>query len=56
MVAWDNINDLIVKVDKYLKDDNERGRIALNGCFKARTKHTWHHFAKDLKLITDKLK
>ena len=56
VIAWDNINDLIFKVNKYLNDDNERGKVALNGCFKARTKHTWHHFAKDLKTLIDKYK
>jgi spore maturation protein CgeB len=56
VVAWDNINDLIFKVNKYLNDDNKRGKVGLNGCFKARTKHTWHHFAKDLKTLIDKYK
>jgi len=56
LVAWNDIDDLVKNIRKYLIKDNERGRIALNGCFKARTQFTWHHFAENLKLITDKIK
>lgn len=56
LVVWNDVSELITKIDRYLSKDNERGRIALNGCFKARTKFTWHHFAENLKLITDKIK
>lgn len=56
LVVWNDIEDLVLKIKKYLSKDNERGRIALNGCFKARTQFTWHHFAENLKLITDKIK
>lgn len=56
LVVWNDVNDLINKIDKYLTKDNERGRIALNGCLKARTEFTWHHFAKNLKKITEKNK
>lgn len=54
LVVWHNINDLVNKINKYLVMDKERETIALNGCFKVRTSHTWHHFAKNLNEISNK--
>jgi spore maturation protein CgeB len=54
LVIWKNLDDLVKKIKKYLAMDKERETIALNGCFKARTNHTWHHFAQNLNNITKK--
>jgi len=57
LVVWHSIDDLVQKINKYLSTDMdmERCKIAMSGCFKARTEFTWHHFAQNLKLITDKI-
>lgn len=54
--VWNNLDELVLKIKYYLEHNEERERIALQGCLNARTNFTWHHFAKNLKLITDKLK
>lgn len=56
VVVWNSIDDLKSKIYKYLINDKERENIALKGCLKARTNFTWHHFAKNLKLIIDNIK
>lgn len=56
LVVWENIDDLVSKIKKYLLCESDRGIIALNGCLKARTKFTWHHFAENLKELSDKIK
>lgn len=55
LVVWENIEDLVSKIKKYLLCESDRGMIALNGCLKARTKFTWHHFAENLKELSDKI-
>lgn len=55
LVVWDDLNDLVNKIHYYLANDRERARIALNGCFNARTKFTWHHFAQNLQEIANKV-
>lgn len=54
VVVWHDINDLVDKIKYYLNNDKDRERIALNGCFNARTKFTWHHFAENLNKIAEK--
>lgn len=56
VVVWDNIFDLSDKIKYYLANDAERNRIALNGCFNARTNFTWNHFANNLNDLTEKIK
>ena len=56
LVVWENIDDLVIKIKKYLAKDEEREKIALNGYNKAITKFTWHHFANNLNDIYNKLK
>ena len=52
--VWENLDDLVNKCRWYLNNDSERQRIAMNGCYKARTQFTWNHFAENLKTIADK--
>lgn len=54
LAVWNDINELVSKIRFYLNNDAERERIALNGCFNARTKWTWHHFAQNLKAVAEK--
>ena len=40
-VYYTNYNDLVEKVDYYLKHEGERVKIAKNGCYKVRSEHTF---------------
>ena len=51
LVVWEDIDDLIAKINYYLQNDDERLRIAANGCAKVRSNFTWHNFAENLKQI-----
>ena len=56
LVVWENLDDLINKCRYYLHYSQERERIALNGCFKARTEYTWNNFALNLNKIINNYK
>jgi spore maturation protein CgeB len=53
LVVWEDLDDLVRKCEYYLANPVERERIALNGCFKARTEYTWNHFASNLSQIAE---
>lgn len=53
--TFTSIDELVVKIKYYLEDEKLRKKIAIEGCRRARQNFTWHHFAKNLKTITDKL-
>ena len=52
---FNSINELVEKIDYYLKNEELRKKIAASGCEKARANFTWHNFAENLKTITDKI-
>jgi spore maturation protein CgeB len=54
LVVWEDIDDLIAKINYYLQNDTERSRIATKGCAKVRSNFTWHNFAQNLKQIIKK--
>jgi spore maturation protein CgeB len=55
LVLWNSISELIEKINYYLDKDEEREKIALNGCYVAHTQYTWNKFAENLKLILEKI-
>ena len=55
LVIWDNLDDLIKKIDYYLLHDEERKQIAINGYNHVHKKCTWEHRFRFVKnLITQK--
>jgi len=54
LVVWEDIDDLIAKINYYLQNDDERTRIAANGCAKVRANFTWFNFTENLKQIIKK--
>lgn len=53
LVLYDNENDLLEKIDYYLKSETEREEIAYNGHKEALAKHTYEHRAEEmLKRVT----
>jgi spore maturation protein CgeB len=49
LVVWNDLDDLVSKINYYLHNHEERSTIALRGCAKAHSKFTWHNFASNLK-------
>jgi spore maturation protein CgeB len=54
VVVWESIDDLVSKINYYLKNEREREIIAMRGCALARNKYTWNNFAENLKQIIEK--
>lgn len=54
--VFTSIDELINKIKFYLENEELRKNIAREGCRRARQNFTWHHFAENLKVITDKIK
>jgi spore maturation protein CgeB len=54
VVVWESIDDLVSKINYYLKNEREREIIAMRGCALARSKYTWNNFAENLKQIIEK--
>ena len=52
--VFTSIDDLVSKIKYYLKNEELRKKIAIEGCRRARQNFTWHHFAENLKILTDK--
>lgn len=55
LVVWQSLEDLEDKINYYLANEEQRKIIAKSGHEKAINNHTWKSFAKNLKIITDKL-
>jgi len=55
LVVWNDLDDLVNKIKRYLVRDSEREKIAMSGCFNVRTNFTWHHFAQNLEKIYNKI-
>lgn len=54
-VYYTDYDDLVKKVEYYLKYDDERCRIAHNGCVKVRSEHTFRkRFEQILEVLTNK--
>lgn len=53
--VFNSIDELVTKIKYYLEHEELRKRIAIEGCRRARQNFTWHHFAENLKTITDEL-
>jgi spore maturation protein CgeB len=51
LVYYDSTKDLFDKIDHYLPLDEERARIARNGCDLVRSKHTWTERMREFWLI-----
>ena len=51
LVVWENIEHLVANIKYYLQNTREREKIAIKGCYKARTEYTWYHFAENLEKI-----
>jgi spore maturation protein CgeB len=54
LVVWENLDDLVLKIRKYLNNNNEREKIAIKGCALGRSKYTWFNFANELYNILKK--
>lgn len=53
LVVWQDLDDLIEKCHYYLQFEEERKKISIKGCFKARTQYTWNHFAENLNQLAN---
>lgn len=45
---WNTLNELFSIIDYYLKRDDERRRVARNGCAKVRAQHSWLSRMEDM--------
>jgi glycosyltransferase involved in cell wall biosynthesis len=49
LVLWDDLADLVKKIDRYLEDEDERKRVAFNGNQVALNNYTFQHMAENIK-------
>ncbi len=51
VVAWNEIKDLEVLIDYFLKHEKQRQKIAKNGCDKVHQEHTWNKRVEQLEQL-----
>ena len=49
--VWNNIEELVGKINSYLNEEDKRNEIAKNGCDYVSENFTWNNFMINLKKI-----